>query len=305
MARSLSGVGRNTREEASLAAELGHPGEPAPGPRSARYSEALNKHRRTYKGLLPESWEVRLPVFEGPLDLLLHLIRVDEVEITDIPVALICDQYHAYLDLMEDLDLDVAGEYIYEAAILIQLKSRLLLPQPKVEEGEAPPEDPRQELVARLLEYRRLKDAAQTMAEISSLRSGILTREPQELGSGQDDEELELGDLSLFDLLRVFKRVLERYDLEHPEPLVFRGETFDVRGQIQRLMERLRTGDALDLGDDLLGLSCRAEAVAAFLAVLEMCRMQLIRIHQTEPGDVMLYRTARELRSQELERVIG
>ena len=181
-------------------------GDSTPEVGEGRFGEALEEHRKKHKGLLPESWRVRLPIFQGPLDLLLHLIRVNEVDITDIPVALICDQYHEYLELMEDLDLDVAGEYIYEAAILIQLKSRLLLPRPKLEEGEEPPQDPRTELVERLLEYQRLKDAAQTLAEVSSLRSGLLTREWQELrGPADDDRELEVGDLSLFDLLKVFK----------------------------------------------------------------------------------------------------
>ena len=106
---------------------------------------------------LPESWRVDLPVFQGPLDLLLHLTRVNQVEITDIPVALICDQFHEYLSLMEELNLDIAGEYIYEAAMLIHLKSRMLLPRPSVD-GEGEAEDPREDLVRRLLEYRRLKE---------------------------------------------------------------------------------------------------------------------------------------------------
>ena len=117
-------------------------------------------------GNLPESWRVRLPVFEGPLDLLLHLIRVNEVEITDIPVALICDQFHEYLNLMEVMNLDVAGDYIYMAAYLIHLKSKMLLPKPKTLEGKVIEEDPRRDLVERLLEYRKLKEAAQTLGEV-------------------------------------------------------------------------------------------------------------------------------------------
>src|SRR6202035_4357053 len=126
-------------------------------------------------GLLPESWRVHLPVFDGPLDLLLHLCKINEVEITDIPVATICDQFHAYLTLMEELNLDIAGEYIYEAALLILLKSKMLLPRPAAAAGE-PEEDPRQDLVLRLLEYRRLKEVAQSFAETDRLRLGIFTR---------------------------------------------------------------------------------------------------------------------------------
>ena len=127
-------------------------------------------------GTLPESWRVRLPSFEGPLDLLLNLIKANEVEITDIPVALVCDQYHEYLHLMEALDLDIAGDYIYMAAYLIHLKSKMLLPRPKTLEGEVVDEDPREDLVQRLLEYRRLKEAAQTLAEVDSVRHGMWVR---------------------------------------------------------------------------------------------------------------------------------
>jgi segregation and condensation protein A len=280
-------------------------GEETDAQNPRRVDPRLAQHRKTQQALLPESWRVRLPVFEGPLDLLLHLIRINEVDITNIPVALICDQYHEYLDLMEHLDLDVAGEYIYEAAVLIQLKSRLLLPQPKADEGEAL-EDPRRNLVQRLLEYQRLKEAAETLAEVSSVRSGILTREWQKpIGPADAEEELDLGDLSLFDLLRVFQRVLDRFDRDHPEPMVVRGETFSVRQQIQRLLSRLLPGKTIELADDLLALSCRGEAIAAFLAVLEMCRMQLIRLHRTDDGEILLFRTTREVSAVELETVVG
>ncbi|HVS16898.1 MAG TPA: segregation/condensation protein A [Thermoanaerobaculia bacterium] len=266
---------------------------------------SLDEFRRTHRSMLPESWLVRLPVFEGPLDLLLHLIRVNRVEITDIPVALICDQYHAYLELMEELDLDVAGEYIYEAALLIQLKSRMLLPQPRVEPGEEPPEDPRQELVRRLLEYQKIKEAAQTLAEVDALRRGVWTRIPQSLAAVAEDEEMDLGDLSLFDLLTTFRRVLDRYDREHPEPMVLHGEIFAVRDQIDRLLGRLAPGRPLSLLDDLLALSCRAEAIAAFLAILELGRLQLVRLHQLTGGDILLHRTERELVAEELEEIGG
>ncbi|MEM6701077.1 MAG: segregation/condensation protein A [Acidobacteriota bacterium] len=266
-------------------------------------AERLEKHRRKHKGLLPESWRVKLPVFEGPLDLLLHLIRIDEVEISDIPVALICDQYHEYLGLMEELDLDIAGEYIYEAALLIQLKARMLLPQPKVEEGEEAPEDPREELVRRLLEYRRLKDAAQTLAEVDSVRSGVWTRQPERIDPDPDDNELDLGDLSLFDLLSVFRTVLQRYDNENPPPLIFRGESYSVRGQVDRLLKRLDRTRPVDMVDDLLALSCRSEAIASFLAILELTKMGLMRLHQPEQGGVLLYRTDREVSLAELEAI--
>ena len=254
--------------------------------------------------LLPASWRVELPEFEGPLDLLLHLVRINEIEITDIPVALICDQFHAYLDLMDELDLDIAADYIYEAALLIQLKARVLLPQPEPVPGEEP-EDPRRELIERLLEYQRLKEAAQTLAEVDGLRHGLWTRGRRETVDAADGEEFDLGDLSLFDLLQVLRGVLSRYDEEHPSPLTYQGETFSVRGQIERLLSRFEGGRSLDLKDDLFALSSRAEAIACFLAVLEMARLNLVRLHPSDAGSVFLFRTTRRLDPVLLEDLTG
>jgi segregation and condensation protein A len=256
--------------------------------------------------LLPEAWRVHLPIFEGPLDLLLHLIKLNRVEITDIPVATICDQFHAYLQLMEELNLDVAGEYIYEAATLIHIKSKMLLPRPAKAPGE-PEEDPRQELVDRLLEYRRMKDIAQSFAEVDRMRMGIWTRRPQPLPTLPEEEEetIDLGEVSLFDLLGALKTALVRYDREHPPPLQLSLETYSVRGQFDRLMGILDAGHPYDLIADLRGLTCRAEAIATFLAVLELARLNLVRVHQTDNGDVLLYRTTRELGDLDREAIGG
>ena len=256
---------------------------------------------------LPASWRVCLPVFEGPLDLLLHLVKLNRVELTDIPVHTICDQFHEYLQLMEELDLDVAGEYVYEASLLIQLKSRMLLPRAVDEAGE-PIEDPRQDLVERLLEYRRIKEAAQSLAEVHSVRRGLWTRrspEASELARPEEGETLDLGEVSLLDLLGALQGVLDRYEREHPPPIVLHAESFSVRDQIVRLLRRLEGGRPCELAEDLRRRTCRTEAVAAFLAVLEMTRLSLVRIHQTEGGAILLYRTSRALVQEELEAIQG
>ncbi len=258
-------------------------------------------------GTLPEAWKVRLPVFEGPLDLLLHLIRINKVEVTDIPVSLVCDQYHEYLDLMDELSLDIAGDYIYMAAYLIHLKSKMLLPRPRTLEGEEIDEDPREDLVKRLLEYRRLKEAAQTLAEVDSVRRGMWVRRSGEMRRISKDEvpELDISEVSLFDLLRTMRDVLDRWEREHPPPMLLRTESYSVRSQIDRLLVCLAAGKPYDLLDDMRRLTCRAEAIATFLAVLEMARMLLVRIHQTSDGSVVLYRTTRELQATELEAIQG
>jgi segregation and condensation protein A len=260
-------------------------------------------------GNLPESWRVSLPVFEGPLDLLLSLVKAEELAVGDIPVARICDQFHAYLALMEELDLDIAGEFVYEAAQLIQLKSRLLLPRPVDEEGRPVGEDPRQDLVKRLLEYRQIKEAAQSLAEVHGVRVGIWTRQAKDLqavAAAEDDGgEMALEEVSLFDLMRALHGVLDRYQREHPDPMHVRTEVFSVRDQLLRLVKRLEGGRPFDVVDDLRARSCRGEAIAAFLAVLEMAKLGLIRLHQTANGAVLLYRTARELDMADLEGIQG
>jgi segregation and condensation protein A len=254
---------------------------------------------------LPASWSVQLPAFEGPLDLLLHLVRVNQVEIADIPVVQICDQFHAYLGLMEELNLDIAADYVYEAAQLIYLKSRLLLPRPPADEGETT-EDPRQELVRRLLEYRRIKEAVHSLAEVHQLRQGMWTRPAQEgPAAGEEEVQLDLSEVSLYDLLEALQGVLRRYDREHPPPLVVSGEAFSVRDQLRRLLAVLARRRPQDLIADLASRSCRAEAVSAFLAVLELARLGLIRIYQSEGGDLLLHRTEREMEPHELETING
>lgn len=261
-------------------------------------------------GTLPESWHVRLPDFEGPLDLLLHLIKLNKVEIVDIPIAIVCDQFHEYLDLMEVLNLDVAGEYIYMAAYLIHLKSKMLLPRPRTLAGKEIDEDPRQDLVERLLEYRRLKEAAQNFAEVDSVRRGMWPRKSDEIRriAKQDVPEMDISEVSLFDLLRTFKVVLDRFEREHPEPLHMRGEIYSVRQQIDRLLGGMSAARPFDLLDDLRTLSCRGEAIAAFLAVLELAKLGLLRVHVSGSrgeGSVLLYRTTREIDRSELEAIEG
>lgn len=255
------------------------------------------------RGLLPESWRVNLPVFEGPLDLLLHLVRSHEVDLRNIPVATICDQFHAYLELLEEMDLDVAGEYIYEAALLIHLKSRLLLPRDP-DTGEAVA-DPRDELVNRLLEYQRFKEAARSLAEVHTLRQGVWNRRPGDLAAlgREEDTSLELDEVSLHDLVLALRDTLDRYRREHPPAHVVQGESWSVRDQIRRLLAHVSRSRAFDLLADLRERSCRAEAIATFLAVLELLRLGAVRLSLAGGEQLVLFRTKTELDRDALEAI--
>ncbi len=253
---------------------------------------------------LPASWQVRLPQFEGPLDLLLHLVRVNEVDIADVPVARICDQFLETLRLMERMNLDVAAEYVYEAAQLLYLKSRLVLPQGRDQAG-GPAEDPRQELVRRLLEYRRLKEAAQSLAEIHIVRREMWPTPRRPMSGDDSTEGVELSDVSLYDLLGALKTVLARFEHEHPEPWLVPRERYSVRDQVERLLDELDRARPFDLLADLRARRSRAEVVAAFLAVLELARLALVRLHQTASGEILLVRTSREIGAQDLEALEG
>ena len=219
---------------------------------------------------------VAIEAFSGPLDLLLHLIRKNEVSITDIPIAQITEQYTAFLDAMRELDLDVASDYIALAAELIFIKSRMLLPRVP----GAPEEDPRDDLARRLLEYERFKQAAESFHEIDTLRAGLWPRAATEIPKSAEGETLEV---SLFDLIETFRRVSERYRQAHPPAMEIHHLRFSVGDKMRELVERLESGGSLPLLEMLGTMRYRAEAVTAFLAALELVRLGVIRVFQTGP----------------------
>ena len=228
---------------------------------------------------------IAISAFAGPFDLLLHLIRVNEVSITDIPIAEITEQYTAYLDAMRELDLDIASEYVAMAAELIYIKSRMLLPRPHGAVEESPLED----LARRLAEYERYKNAAENLHEIDALRAGLWSRPPTTPPPSPDGETLEV---SLFDLIGAFREVTERYRLAHPPALEIRHQRFSVREKMEELLARLDEKRTLPLLDFLGAMQFRAEAVTAFLATLELVRLGVARAFQRSPfGEIHVTRT--------------
>ncbi len=222
---------------------------------------------------------VEIGSFSGPLDLLLHLIRVNEVSITDIPIVEITRQYSEYLDLMKELDLDVAAEYIYFAAVLVHIKSRCLLPR---DESAGEIEDPRSELVARLLEYEKFKRAAESFHEIDTLRAGLWER-PEKPPKLSAEEGLATLEVSLVDLVGSFRVALDRYRLAHPASIELEHPRFSIREKMIELLARSEEHGTLPLLEWLGTLRYRAEAITTFLAVLELTRLGVLRIFQSSP----------------------
>ena len=218
----------------------------------------------------------QLDIFEGPLDLLLHLIKKSEVDIHDIPVALITEQYLSYLQLFERLNLDVAGEYLVMAATLMQIKSRMLLPPAEGEEEEE--EDPRLELVQQLEEYQRFRAAAGQLADRDVLGRDVFRRSA-EPPDAEARELPPLRELDLADLLEALREVLKRLPDDTAQEIV--GERVPIRQRMLAILERLRGGDV-----DFAGLfgdgSTRAEVISTFLALLELVKTSMVRAFQTE-----------------------
>ena len=238
-----------------------------------------------------DAFPIKLENFEGPLDLLLHLIKKHELHIYDIPIARITAQYLEYIDVMQELNLDVAGEFLVMAATLIHIKSRMLLPRADPSQ-EDPDEDPREALVRRLLEHQKFKAAAELLHERETLRSAQWTRPDgpiAEIAGEAPEPEIEVD---LFTLIAAFRSVVERAR-QRPK-LYLPGEQIPIEDRIEQLMARLSETDACGFEDLFADVQSRAGIVVTFLAMLEMIRLKLIRVFQSGPmGPIRVYKRAR------------
>jgi segregation and condensation protein A len=225
---------------------------------------------------MEESYSIKIPVFEGPLDLLLHLIRENKVDIYDIPIALITRQYLEYLEMMKELNLEVAGEFLVMAATLIHIKSRMLLP---VEETTDTIEemDPRFELVQRLLAYQAFKDAALGLKEREEDWTSVLKRSPHDEPIAAEEEQEFLFDVNIFDLISAFKKIL---DTAPPEVLRVTRETLTVKDRMSTLIETLQNTEALRFEDLFKDDYTKSRFVVTFVALLELIRLGLAKVYQ-------------------------
>jgi segregation and condensation protein A len=253
--------------------------EPAASAEAAPFGPEKLAVPEGVESVLPEDApRITLPLFEGPLDLLLYLIRRDKIDIHDLEIAPITRQYMEYLELMRELNLDVAGEFMVMAATLIHIKSKLLVPiEPTEAEGEEEHVDPREELVQRLLEFQRYKEAAGILHQQAQIRAATWTR-PDTVLPRFDDSGEEMLEAGLYDLIAAFKELLDRrkallaHEVEREGP--------PVEQRMEELLAMIREGESLEFLELFAALDTKAEMIVTFLALLELIRLKRVRVYQ-------------------------
>ena len=242
------------------------------------------------------SYKVKLEIFEGPFDLLLYLIKRNEINVYDIPIASILDQYLQYVELMRLLDLNIAGEFIVVAATLMQIKSKMLLPQEPNPLDEIPEEekDPRAELVKRLLEYRQFKEAADQLRLKERARQDIFKRQPVMEDAATGESYFEA---SLFDLINAFSKALK----DIPKELFYEviKDEFTVEGKVHELLHRFMDMPRIKLSLLFSQARSKLEIIATFLAVLELIRLKEVLVVQRNVfGDIEVFRNKEKIQAK-------
>ena len=230
---------------------------------------------------MSQEYKVRLEVFEGPLDLLLYLVKQDEIDIYDISLERITQQYLAFIDAFKMLDLEIAGEFLVMASNLLYLKSRSLLPvdqQPPEEEAEE--DDPRWELIRQLVEYKKFKEAAAQLGEREALQNSVFSRMAE---ANEPPPERPLGEVSIFDLINAFNNVLKRLAGQSEDLREIFEENFTVSDKIDLIMKMTASGVALKFSELFASAVSRTEIVVTFLALLELVRLKQVRCTQAQP----------------------
>lgn len=226
------------------------------------------------------TFTTKLEVFEGPLDLLLHLIKINEVDISDIPIAAITDQYLQYLDLMRALDINIAGDFLVMASTLMYIKSKMLLPKQEQDLEEI--EDLREEIVRPLVEYMQLKEGAHELAARDILDRDVFKRGTEINGKTGVEEDIDTAKVSLYELMEAFRKVIKR---RYPGTvLTFKAETWSVREKTIEIMKRLKKDKNLYFRDLFPQNTSISELIATFLALLDLVKTGSINVFQDKEG---------------------
>jgi len=225
------------------------------------------------------SYQIKLEIFEGPMDLLLHLIKKHELDIYSIPIALITQQYLEYIELMKSLDMEIAGDFLVMASTLTHIKSRMLLPPPENPEGEDDGVDPRAELIRRLLEYKSFKEAAASLENKEETWSRVYTRQGETAPDVPANDEPLLFDFHLFDLLAALKDVMARTP---DQSFDVTAESVSITEKISQILARLEAVDSMLFADLFEGSTSKAQVIGTFLALLELVKTRVIKAFQVE-----------------------
>jgi len=227
------------------------------------------------------SYKVRLDIFEGPLDLLLYMVKKDHLNIYDIPIATVTEQYLAYLELMKMLDLNIAGEFLVMAATLMQIKSKMLLPPDPTQPPEEEEEDPRQELVRRLLEYEKFKEIAENLRQRETDQQEVFKRPKTEGAETPAAQEAELYfEASIFDLINAFSQAMENVPKEIFYEVV--KDEFTLEEKIHQILHLLLVKSSIGIFELFAQAKKKVEIIVTFLAILELIRMKEIVAYQKE-----------------------
>ncbi len=238
-----------------------------------------------------DAFRVALPNFEGPLDLLLHLIKEHQVDVLDIPIALITEKYLERLKEMREINLDIAGEFLVMAATLLALKSRMLLPPEERPTEDAATEaeqgDPRAELVRRLLEYQKYRDAAEQLSRQDLLDRTVFTRRAKHARIPLDPDEIGFKEVPVFKLIEALDRVLKALEPQKQHEVV--REHLSLSEAMRRVLSATEKGEPISFTALFEGQRTRSQVVMTFLALLELCRLKLLRLRQAEAsGDIVI-----------------
>jgi segregation and condensation protein A len=248
---------------------------------------------------MEELYNIKLPVFEGPLDLLLHLIRESKIDIYDIPISFITRQYLDYIGIMKELNLEIAGEFLVMAATLIHIKSKMMLPPDEKDEADTEMVDPRLELVQRLLEYRAYKDAAGILREKEEESLLVFSRDAagEEAEAEEELSEPSLFDVNIFDLLGAFRKMLESAP---PEVRMITRETLTVKDKMFLIVDLLENAESVRFEELFKDTVTRTQLIVTFLALLELLRLGLARAYQEkEFGNIWVIKPREEVAATE------
>jgi segregation and condensation protein A len=243
------------------------------------------------------SYQIKLEIFEGPMDLLLHLIKKHELDIYSIPISLITQQYLEYIELMKSLDMEIAGDFLVMASTLTHIKSKMLLPPSENPEKDDDGVDPREELIRRLLEYKSFKNAASSLENKEETWSRVYTRQPETAPNLPGEDEPLLFDFHLFDLLAALKEVMARVPDAGFE---ITAETVSITEKISLILARLEAVESLLFADLFEGNTTRAQVIGTFLALLELIKTRVIKVVQVEQfGAIRIMKAVSEIAARD------